>query len=460
MKIRALSVATVVALSAGASSARAAEPATDVPAMSLADALAYARLHLPIVKVARARIAASQAAAAIPKGQWLPQLGATGQLFGSTANNTTNSYLGDPAIDIPRIGGTPANASTSWKPYASTFAGVSVTQELFDFGRIAAQTAAFDALTEIDRLRADLDLLDIELGVREAYYAVEGAKSVVTAADAAYARAKTHRDFSAAAVANKLRAPVELARAEADLARFDVGRIRAKGGLDLARGLYSAAVGSPAVLLDTTGSPTALPPMPTLEQAVADAGKRDPALKALIAATKAQEATTTAIGAETRPNIYLSSTLSARAGGAPAGGTTLTGNGFLPSVPNWDVGVVVAWPIFDGVIEKRKEASKAKEETLHAEIDLQKQKQLAAVRRAWFDVRVAESSLPALEKAQEAAKLTYGQTEARFKEGLATTIELADAEALLADAEIQLAIGRFELMRRRAIFSRVVAEGA
>lgn len=456
MKIRALFAASLVAFVAPA--AHAAE--ADVPAMSLADALTYARLHLPIVKVARARIAASQAAAAIPKGQWLPQLGATAQLFGGTANNSSNSYLGDPAIDIPRIGGTPANATTSWKPYASTFVGASVTQELFDFGRIAAQTAALDALVEIDRLRADLDRLDVELGVREAYYAVEGAKSVVTAAEAAYTRAKTHRDFSAAAVANKLRAPVELARAEADLARFDVGRIRAKGGLDLARGLFSAAVGSPSVLLDTTGSPAALTAMPTLDQAVAEAAKRDPALKALLAATKAQEATTTAIGAETRPNVYLSSTLSARAGGAPVGGSSLAGNGFLPSVPNWDVGVVVAWPIFDGVVEKRKEASKAKEEALHSEIDLQKQRQLAAVRRAWFDVRVAESSLPALEKSQEAAKLTYAQTEARFKEGLATTIELADAEALLADADIQLAVGRFELMRRRAIFSRVIAEGA
>ncbi|MGZ3423529.1 MAG: hypothetical protein ACXVEE_37050, partial [Polyangiales bacterium] len=87
--------------------------------MSLNVALTYARLHLPIVKVSRARIAATQAAAAIPKGQWLPQLGGTAQIFGATANNTTNSYLSDGSIDIPRIGGTPANTSTSWKPYAS-----------------------------------------------------------------------------------------------------------------------------------------------------------------------------------------------------------------------------------------------------------------------------------------------------------------------------------------------------
>lgn len=429
-------------------------------AMSLTDALAWAHEHLPSPKLARSRIAASKAAAEIPAGQWNPQVGALAELFAATSNNTSAGYLGDPALDIPRIGGTPAKTTGAWTPYASSFVGVSITQELFDFGRIAAQTAAFDALTDVERLRADLDRLDVDLAVREAYYAVEGARSIVATADAAWARAKTHREFAAAAVANKLRAPVELARAEADLARFDVGRIRASGNLELARSLFAAAVGVTEVQLDTAGSPPATPPLPPLEQAIADAAKRDPSLKAVVAAQKAQEAMTRAIGAEERPNVYVSATLSGRAGGAPASGATPTGSGLLPVVPNWDVGLVISWPFFDGVVEKRKEASLAKEVVLHEELDLQKQKQLAAVRRAWFDVKIAEATIPALEKSVEAARLTHTQLEARFKEGLATMLELADAEALLAEAEIQLAVGRFEVQRRRALFARVTAEGA
>lgn len=456
MKLRWMTVGLALALVSVTGHAEETKPR----AMSLDDALAFAREHLPTLKVARARIAASKAAAEIPNGQWKPQLGALAELFAATSNNTSAGYLGDGALDIPRIGGTPAKTTGEWKPYASSFVGVSATQELFDFGRIAAQTAALDALTDVERLRTDLDRLDLELGVREAYFAVEGAKAIVDAADAAYARAKTHRDFAAAAVANKLRAPVELARAEADLARFDVGRIRAAGSLDLARGLYAAAVGVPDVLLDSAGPPTALPPLPTLDKAVADAVSRDPTLKAVVAAQKAQELMTKAIGAEERPNVYVSATLTGRAGGAPVGGATPPGSGAFPVVPNWDVGVVVSWPFFDGVVEKRKEASVAKEAVLKGELDLQKQKQLAAVRRAWFDVKVAEAAIPALEKSVEAARLTHTQLEARFKEGLATMLEIADAEALLAEAEIQLAIGRFEVMRRRALFARVTAEGA
>lgn len=435
--------------------------ATDakIRAMALDAALAYAREHQPIAKIARARIAAAKAQAGIAKGQWVPQIGATAQLFGATSNQTTTSYLSDPAVDLPRIGGTPATTTGTWKPYASTLVGGSITQELFDFGRIEAQTAALDAQTEVETFREQADKLDVELAVREAYYAVDGAKEIVAAADAAYDRAKAHRDYAAAGVANKLHAPVELARADADLARYDVGRIRARGGLDLARAVFAAAVGVPDPILDTAGAPPALPTLPTLDKAVADAANRDPALKIALAAEKAQTLTTKAIGAELRPNFYLSGTLSGRAGGAPTAAGVPSGSGFVPIVPNWDVGVVFSWPIVDGVVTARKEASKAKEDVLRSEIELRKMQELALVRRAYFDVKIAEASIPALERALDAAKITYTQTEARFKGGLATSIEVVDAEALLADAEIQIGVARFELARKRAYFGRVVAEG-
>jgi outer membrane protein len=38
-------------------------------------------------------------------------------------------------------------------------------------------------------------------------------------------------------------------------------------------------------------------------------------------------------------------------------------------------------------------------------------------------------------------------------------VELADAEAVRTDAEIQLALGEFDLERARAAFGRAIAEG-
>ena len=44
------------------------------------------------------------------------------------------------------------------------------------------------------------------------------------------------------------------------------------------------------------------------------------------------------------------------------------------------------------------------------------------------------------------------------KAGLGTGVELADAETLRTDAEIQFALGRFEVARARAALGRAIAE--
>jgi outer membrane protein TolC len=71
---------------------------------------------------------------------------------------------------------------------------------------------------------------------------------------------------------------------------------------------------------------------------------------------------------------------------------------------------------------------------------------------------VARAALVSLNKAAEAARANYAQADARFKAGLGTSVELADGEALRTDAEIQVAVGEFQVARARAIVARLIAE--
>jgi outer membrane protein TolC len=80
------------------------------------------------------------------------------------------------------------------------------------------------------------------------------------------------------------------------------------------------------------------------------------------------------------------------------------------------------------------------------------------VQQAILAVRVASAALPALVRSVEAARANYEQVDARFRSGLSTGVEVADAEALRAEAEIDLALGRFELARARIAFGRAIAE--
>ena len=167
------------------------------------------------------------------------------------------------------------------------------------------------------------------------------------------------------------------------------------------------------------------------------------------------------MGALARPDLHLSAAISGRAGGATPsnGGAETSGSGYLPNVPNWDGALVLSWPLFDPTINARQRASHVAEEVQRSEIDFVRQEVVAAVEQAYVGVVVARETLPSLQHELEAARANYAQADARFKAGLGTSVELADAEALRADADIRLAIGVFDLAKARAAFGRAIAEG-
>jgi len=440
----------------------ALEPSpTPVRTMTLSEALAYANAHQPAVRAVVARIQAQTVQAKVASAQWYPTVGATAQIFAATANNTTGTYVSPGFMDIPRIGATRATGTGSWKPYPSTLVGLGINQELFDFGRIVAQTAAEDAVTDVERQRARSVMLDVSFNVEEAYFSVFAAKAVLKASQDAYDRSLVHRDLAKAGVGSGLRSPIELTRAEADLANFDIGRIRAAGGLVTAQTVFAATVGVADPALDVSNAPPAPADLPDLSSAIQRAEARDPRLREAFAQLHAAEQHTRAVGAELRPNLALTGTVSGRAGEAPPSGTGRLpdGGGFLPSVPNWDVGVVLSWPLFDGVISAREDASRAREQVQKEDIGLVREEDRAAVREAYANVGVARTVLPGLRRAADAARANYAQADARFKAGLGTSVELADAEGLRTAAEIQLVLGEFELARARAAFGRTIAEG-
>jgi len=430
-------------------------------AITLEEAVTYAQAHQPSLKAALDRVKVAEAEAQVPRASWLPRVAAVAEVLEGTANNTTGLTIANQDVALPRIGGTRIVDTGTWSPSPSTLGAISASQELFDFGRIAAQSAATDANVVSERHRAEAERLAIALVVKESYFAVQGAKAVLRAAQDGYERTRVHRDLAEAGVRSGLFAPIERTRAEADLARFDVNRMRAEGGVASAQVVLAAAVGVADRMLDAAEALSPVPPVPSLEQAMTDAAARDPVLQEARARLATQQAITRAIGAEMRPDILLTGTFSGRAGGAtPNAGPSAIGGGWLPDVPNWDAGLILRWPLLDGIVAARQQASSARERALVSDLEAVVQQEVAAIQRAYVGAAVARASLSSLARSVDAAKENYAQAEARFKAGLGTALELADAEYLRTDAEIQLAGGQFELSRARAVLGKLLAEGS
>nr|HEX4316653.1 TolC family protein [Kofleriaceae bacterium] len=456
-------IVCVAAAPALAQTAPDAAAVTAAPrSMTLRECITYARAHQPSLAAARARVAVAREAAQLPRAAWSPRVVAGAEIVAGTNNNTTTSYGGPLGFDVPRIGGTSAYVGETWSPDASTFVGVGARQELYDFGRLSAQAAALDLFARAADEDAQLADLDLALYVENSFYAVSGAHAIVTASEAAVARSTSHRDLANAGVQAKLRPPMDLTRADADLARFEVDRVRARGALTSAQAVLAAAIGAPDAGIDAGLDDVAYAPAPSLDALDGELDRQAPEVRAARDSLDAQRAVTTSIERELLPDLSLSAGITGRAGGADvttAGADNPYGDGFLPIVPNWDVMAVLSWPLFDRTVDVRAETSRRQEAVRVADLDTARERLRGIASKAIVDYQVAQSALPALQRSVDAATANQAQADARFANGLATAVELADAEALLTDAQIQLAIGQFQRSRTRAELARVADEG-
>jgi outer membrane protein len=426
--------------------------------MTLDEALAFARAHHLRLAAARQRIVAAEREAEVASAQWLPRVGAMAQVVGSTANNSTTTLLGTGTVDLPRIGATPVKGNYDWQPYPSTAVAIGIRQQLYDFGRVQAERAAGDLATAVERYRASGNALDIDFAVRQAYYAVLAADAIADASRAAFVRASSHRDLARANVRSGLRPPIEQTRAEADVARYEAGMMRARASVHVARTAFAATVGADDAELGASPAPLDGSGLPAVESLVRHA-ERSPLILEGRARVDAQQAETRRLEAQTRPTLWATASASGRAGGAtPSSGPTPDGEGLLPTVPNYSAAVVLTWPILEPTWDRRADASRAREQALTSEAEFALRTQRALIRTAYQEALVARETLDAAERGAEAARSNWDQAEHRFGVGLGTSTELADAQALRTEAEIQLAIAKFQTARARAALERAAAE--
>lgn len=421
-------------------------------AVTIDDALRLAQDKHPALRLARARTSSAEARVDVARSAWQPLVGATAQGFLATANNTTGTYVSRRGVEIPRIGGTRSVRTGTWSPDVSTFVGVGLGQEVYDFGRIGARTRAAREAVEAERAGEGVSWHRVASDVEEACFDVLSARAVLRATDDAVARARAHRDFAKAGAGSGLRPPIELTRAEAEVARVEAQRARAEGALALSQAALAGAVGVHDDAMDVVPAEEAVRP---------DAGEvRHPRVVASEAALRVAEANVVAVEAEGRPDLSLTATLSSRAGGAPPSGTGSLPRwgGSVPSVSNWDVGLVFSLPLWDGTQAARVAASRADVEARRAEAVFVSTDVDRAVRVARRAVTLAETALPGLERSLDAAKANQAQADARFKAGVGTSVEVADAEALRVDAEVQLALARLRVDRARRALRRAKGE--
>jgi outer membrane protein TolC len=325
--------------------------------------------------------------------------------------------------------------------------GVLVNWEPFDFGLRSANVGIADAgrtQTEAALKRTEFD---VAAATSDAYLTIVATEETVQAAQAGVDRAEVVLRITTALVNAQLRPGADQSRADAELAAARTELIQAQQSVDIARATLSQFIGTDPARVAVIGGRLLQPP-PDHVPAPVDTASNPLALEqsAVIEQARAQ---LRALERSYFPKFYLQGSAYARGSGAEVNGDRLGGlNGLAPNYQNYAVGFTVTFPIFDLPALRAREAVQSaaiRSQTARAQ-------QIAVDLRAQWNRAVATLNgarrIAANTPVQVAsARAASQQAEARYQSGLGTIDQVAEAQRLLTQAEIDDVLARLTIWR-------------
>ena len=107
---------------------------------------------------------------------------------------------------------------------------------------------------------------------------------------------------------------------------------------------------------------------------------------------------------------------------------------------NWQAALVASYPLFTGMRDSAEVArARARQSEAEASVNRIKQEIRLDVRSAYADIQTRKTMVQHIDDQVESARANYEQVAAKFEEGLASTVDVVDAQTALNEAELNLA---------------------
>jgi outer membrane protein TolC len=370
-----------------------------------------------------------------------------------------------------------AAASLGSRPERSLTSAVQLRQVLFSepaFAKLSVEKR-LQAMRTFEQESARMDAAEkaatAYLGVLEARAAVEIQRENVTVARTNLRAARSRR---AAGKAD----PREVSRLETRMARAEQGLLRALGRERTAEIRYNRVLDRPLdapVRLDRTAR---VDPRPLLADVpyterlddpgpadrlrsfwIAEATDEAPEVKAVERLVRARERQLTSANRSFwMPTLSLEGTASSRMleDGVGTSGPDLPlpggsgGSGGLPTPPDqqWSVGVTASFPLFNGTERAARQRrasdrlSASKTRRAIAKLGVEQ-----SVRTALVQLETSYEAVQRALEASDAAQRTLDVTQAAYREGTASLVDLIDAQSAALTARQEASTAAYDLMR-------------
>ncbi|MGD1096310.1 MAG: TolC family protein [Bryobacteraceae bacterium] len=420
-----------------------AQPTSPAAALTLSQAVEGALNNYPSIRVTQEQMNAAAAGIRLAQTAYLPRVDGLAQVNRATRNTFYGLLL--PQSVIPGVDGVPANNFGSvW----DSGLGVLVTWQPFDFGLRAANVATATEAHNQAQATVNRTRYDVSVATADAFLTVVAAQQTAEAARASVDSWQVLLKSIHALVAAELRPGADESRVQAELAAAQTQLAQAEQAIEVARSTVAQFVGlNPSQLNLNPGKLAGqLPPdrpEPPLEAAA------NPVAIAQNAAVVQAQSQLKATERTYYPQFLVQGLAAARGTGLVNDGARLGAlNGLAPTTQNYGVGLTVTFPAMDRFAIREQEAmqsaniraGQAQSMVIAAQLQAQFNTALATLTGAR---RVAGITPVEVSSARTALQ----QATARYQSGLAPIDDVAQAQRLLVQAQIDDALARLSVWR-------------
>ena len=371
--------------------------------LSIDDCIAIALEAQPTIQATLYDYAAARARVREALAPLLPQL--LGSVSATRSNSTVPTTL---------TTGRTVTIQVNRQPSDTFLAQVQLSQLLFDFGKTLAATQVARKLAEVSAESVELQRQLIALAVKEAYTNILLAQRLIRVQEQALERAELNLESAKGFFDVGTQPLSTVVRAEVDVANAKVDLINARNLLRTARVALNTAMAVDA------SAPTEI--KDNLEYAPTTVDRTALRAEALRQSPEYRQARLQSSAAEAGVQVATRNFLPNVSGTGSYGGSQLELN------PNWSLGLVFSWNIFDGgnLIAAYDEA-KANLGAAAARVKAAELTLIQNLEQAEIAVEAAQERIQAARVLIASAQENFRLAQGRFDVGVGTILELTDA---------------------------------
>ena len=416
---------------------------TQTTSLTIQEAVGRAQ-KFPSIEASQEQVNAAAAGIRQARTNYLPSVDMVGQINRSTRNNVFGLLL--PQAVIPNISGPVLGTDNGSNVWGSA-AGLLVSWQPFDFGRRRALVRSAQSTQERAELTRKRTRFDVETTTAAAFLTLLASQQTVRAAQAAVERARVLVQSVKASVNARLRPGADLSRADTELDAAETQLMQAEQSVSVAKAAVAEYTGMDVnTVYVIPGNLLQLPPEPTFR--TADLAN-NPAAKEQAGVIQESATRLKVLQRTYRPTFVLQAGAYARGTGALTNGSTLGGwNGLGPNYFNTAAGFTVNFPLLALPSIRAQEAQESaigrSASAMYRQVLADVQAQLNAAQSTFAQARRIAAETP---KEVADAKTGFEQSNAQYKAGLTTIVAVAEAQRLLAQAEIDDSLAKLGVWR-------------